>query len=120
AYGVATFYALFSTQPRPPAVAHICDDIACRLTGAEDVINDVERALGPAGTPTADGRTTWLRSPCLGMCELAPAAMITVAGEESRREVIAPVDAAGIVSRLEAAGAPTTATGRRGEGEDDW
>ena len=36
AYGVATFYALFSTKPRPPVVAHVCDDIACRLAGAED------------------------------------------------------------------------------------
>ena len=35
AYGVATFYALFATKPRPPVVAHLCDDIACRLAGAE-------------------------------------------------------------------------------------
>ena len=35
AYGVATFYALFATTPRPPVVAHVCDDIACRLAGAE-------------------------------------------------------------------------------------
>ena len=103
AYGVATFYALFSTKPRPPAVAHVCDDIACRLAGAEAVIGDVERALGPAGSPAADGRRTWLRSPCLGMCERAPAAMITIAGEAPRREVLAPVDAAAIVGRLESA-----------------
>src|SRR5215210_3221230 len=46
AYGVATFYALFSTSPRPPAVAHLCDDIACRLAGAEDVAKDLERTIG--------------------------------------------------------------------------
>ena len=46
ACGVATFYALFATKPRPPVVAHLCDDIACRLAGAETVIGDVERALG--------------------------------------------------------------------------
>src|SRR5438552_7344248 len=56
AYGVATFYALFATKPRPPAVAHVCDDIACRMAGAEDVIRDVERALGPAGAANDDGR----------------------------------------------------------------
>jgi NADH-quinone oxidoreductase subunit F len=104
AYGVATFYALFSTKARPPAVAHVCDDIACRLAGAEELIADVQRALGPAGSPGADGRQTWLRSPCLGMCELAPAAMVTIAGEQPRREVVAPVDAAAIVGRLESAG----------------
>ena len=53
AYGVATFYALFATKPRPPVVAHVCDDIACRLAGAEDVIGDVERALGAEGQPPA-------------------------------------------------------------------
>jgi len=66
-YGVATFYALLATAPRPPAVAHLCDDIACRLSGAEDVIGDVERSLGPSGAPARDGRMTWLRSPCLGL-----------------------------------------------------
>src|SRR5581483_1483649 len=25
AYGVATFYALFSTEPRPPTVVHVCE-----------------------------------------------------------------------------------------------
>src|SRR5512142_1226560 len=49
AYGVATFYALLSTEPQPPAAIHACDDIACRLAGAEDVCRDLERELGPAG-----------------------------------------------------------------------
>src|SRR6185369_7237557 len=80
AYGVATFYALLTTKSRPPAVAHVCDDIACRLAGAEELCGDLERRFGPAGTPDADGRTTWLRSPCLGVCERAPAALFTLAG----------------------------------------
>jgi NADH-quinone oxidoreductase subunit F len=104
AYGVATFYALLTTKARPPAVAHVCDDIACRLAGAEQLCGDLERSLGPAGHPAADGRTTWLRSPCLGMCERAPAALFTLAGETSVREVVAPVDSAAIAGRLERAG----------------
>ena len=101
AYGVATFYALFSTKPRPPAVAHVCDDIACRLAGAEETCADLERSVGPAGTAARDGQIGWVRSPCLGMCELAPAAMFTIAGEVPLRESVAPIDAAGIVRRLE-------------------
>jgi NADH-quinone oxidoreductase subunit F len=100
AYGVATFYALYATKPRPPVVAHVCDDIACRLAGAEQVCADLARALGEAGSPAGDGRTTWLRSPCLGLCDLAPAALITAAGESARNVTAAPVDAAGIVARL--------------------
>ena len=100
AYGVATFYALYATKPRPPVVAHVCDDIACRLAGAEEMCADLGRALGEAGAPAGDGRTTWLRSPCLGLCDLAPAALITTAGEAARNVTAGPVDAAGIVSRL--------------------
>src|SRR5260221_2030899 len=37
AYGVASFYALLATSARPPAVAHVCDDIVCRLKGAEQI-----------------------------------------------------------------------------------
>jgi NADH-quinone oxidoreductase subunit F len=107
AYGVATFYALFATTARPPVVAHVCDDIACRLAGAEPICEDLGRGVGPAGTAARDGRVTWLRSPCLGLCDRAPAAMITVAGESSRTFTLAPVDAAGITAALEAERAPT-------------
>src|SRR5215211_6755360 len=103
AYGVATFYALLATKARPPAVAHVCDDIACRLAGAEELCADLARTLGPAGEPARDGAVSWLRSPCLGACELAPAAMLTVAGEKPVRATIAPVDAAAVIGRLERA-----------------
>jgi NADH-quinone oxidoreductase subunit F len=74
AYGVASFYALFSTEPRPKTVVHVCDDIACRVNGAEDLCASLEREFGPPGSER-DG-ATWLRSPCLGMCEAAPAALV--------------------------------------------
>ncbi len=63
AYGVATFYAMFSVEPRPTSVVHVCDDLACRLAGAEEVCAKFE-----ASKPGA-----WVRSPCLGMCDQAPA-----------------------------------------------
>jgi NADH-quinone oxidoreductase subunit F len=105
AYGVATFYALFATKPRPPVVAHVCDDLACHLAGAEETATDLARSIGPEGAPSADGRRTWLRSPCLGLCERAPAAMITTAGTAPSSTVAGPVDAAGIALRMGAAGA---------------
>jgi NADH-quinone oxidoreductase subunit F len=100
AYGVATFYALFATTSRPPVVAHVCDDLACRLAGSDELCADLERTIGPEGAPGRDGQATWLRSPCLGVCERAPAAMITVAGTEPSTTVAAPVDAAGIAMRI--------------------
>jgi NADH-quinone oxidoreductase subunit F len=105
AYGVATFYALLATRERAPIVAHVCDDIACRLVGAEEVCSDLARTHGPAGQPSADGQTTWLRSPCLGLCERAPAALFTVAGDAPEQISVAPIDAVGVIARLASAAA---------------
>jgi NADH-quinone oxidoreductase subunit F len=80
AYGVATFYAMFSTEPRPGAVVHVCDDIACRVAGAGRIRERLEAEIGPSGTPGADGERTWHTSPCLGMCEQAPAALMQRSG----------------------------------------
>src|SRR5690606_21241364 len=84
AYGVASFYAMFRLEPTPPVVAHVCDDVACRMRGALDICNELEQRVGPQGTPTADGNATWHRNPCLGMCECAPAVLIQRAGEGVR------------------------------------
>ncbi len=101
AYGVATFYSFLSTTPRPPAVVRVCDDIACLAAGAGEVCAELERTVGPEGQPTADGQATWLRSPCLGQCERAPAVLLTVAGEQPIAASIAPVDAARVRTHLE-------------------
>ena len=37
------------------------------------------------GAPARDGAATWLRSPCLGLCERAPAALFTIAGRDAAR-----------------------------------
>jgi len=74
AYGVASFYAMFSTEPRPETVLHLCDDIACKVAGAENLVEDVTREIGP------DRVGQIVRSPCLGLCERAPAALLQTAG----------------------------------------
>ena len=74
AFGVASFYAMLSTTPRPPTVAYMCDDVPCRLGGAVDRISGLEAELGPPRTPRGDA--VWERSPCLGLCDLAPAALV--------------------------------------------
>src|SRR5512138_2818814 len=48
AWGVATFYALLATSPRPGRVIHVCDDIACKCSGADDLVAALERSVGPA------------------------------------------------------------------------
>ena len=88
AWGVATFYALLATTPRPRRMLHVCTDIACVARGAHDVERALETSCGPAitGAPTSDtvvideAQGGWMHSPCLGMCDMAPAAFLTVAG----------------------------------------
>jgi NADH-quinone oxidoreductase subunit F len=100
AYGVATFYATFSTTPRAPVVLHVCDDIACACAGSQDLCRALESACGPAGAPSADARATWLRSPCLGLCDRAPAALLYAAGDEPVERQLAPASAADAAAAL--------------------
>ncbi len=74
AWGVVTFYALFNVdEARPETVAHVCDDIACRMAGAERICAE----LGDRSFPRGVG---FLRSPCLGLCDQAPAVLLQVPG----------------------------------------
>ena len=104
AYGVATFYALFALEPSPPRVVHVCEDLACRCHGSEDLIAQLEERFGPEGELSADGSATWYRSPCLGRCDRAPAAMVAIAGEEPLDRAQAPVTADAVLDLL--AGGP--------------
>jgi NADH-quinone oxidoreductase subunit F len=107
-YGVATFYALLSVEPRPPRVIHVCEDLACRCNGSQELIAQLEEHLGAEGDLNADGSATWLRSPCLGQCDRAPAAMLTIAGEHPEEHVLAPVDAAGVLAAIDGREVPHT------------
>ena len=97
-HGVASFYGLFSLQPRPRVVAHVCDDIACVTQGSDKLCAELEGTLGPAGSPCSGGRAIWLRSQCLGLCERAPAALVSSAGEKSHERVLAPASAEAVQS----------------------
>jgi NADH-quinone oxidoreductase subunit F len=85
-YGVASFYALFSTEPQSDTVLHVCDDIACRVNGGEELYR------AAAAARNGDGGVSVVRSPCLGMCEQAPAAMIQWTGEEAGSRSVGGVE----------------------------
>ncbi|MFF4250318.1 NAD(P)H-dependent oxidoreductase subunit E [Streptomyces sp. NPDC001663] len=84
AYGVATFYAMFSVRPRPATVLHVCTDLACAAAGASELCAGVESRLGLGSGVHVE------RSPCLGLCERAPAALAIKAGDPVRTAVSAP------------------------------
>ncbi|MFF7765598.1 NAD(P)H-dependent oxidoreductase subunit E [Streptomyces massasporeus] len=84
AYGVATFYAMFSVEPRPATVLHVCTDLACAAAGAPELCAGIEARLGLGSGVSVE------RSPCLGLCERAPAALAIKAGDPVRTAVSAP------------------------------
>ena len=96
-YSVATFYALLSTSPRPKRIVHVCTDIACIARGSEKVCADLKKKLGPASAING-----WKHSPCLGVCERAPAALAVEAGDPAHEHLIGPATAEEIVLALNA------------------
>ncbi|HEY0831938.1 MAG TPA: NADH-ubiquinone oxidoreductase-F iron-sulfur binding region domain-containing protein [Candidatus Dormibacteraeota bacterium] len=84
AYGVVSFYGRFALEERAPLALHVCDDIACKCAGAEELCTALERSVGPAGK-------AWHRSPCLGLCDRAPAALVERAGGTHDELQIAPI-----------------------------
>ncbi len=106
-YGVASFYHLFSMRERAPRVLHVCEDIACQAAGSEALISSMEAGFGPEGTERAGA--TWTRSPCLGLCEQAPAAMLTEAGESPLTASWGHADASELGWVLEGQAPPTQA-----------
>jgi NADH-quinone oxidoreductase subunit F len=99
AYGVATFYALLTTNPRAPRVLHVCEDVACMPRGATAILEQLEKEhgapthSGPEGNHVVIGAddAIWLKSPCLGLCDQAPAAFLQVAGEEPVEHLLGDV-----------------------------
>jgi len=76
-HGVVTFYHDFRRKPVGRHVLSLCRAEACQSAGGEALAAKAEAELGVAsGETTADGRTTLGAVYCLGLCALAPAAMI--------------------------------------------
>ncbi|MEJ7771699.1 MAG: NAD(P)H-dependent oxidoreductase subunit E [Geodermatophilaceae bacterium] len=100
AYGVASFYAMLSTEPQAGRVLHVCDDVACRIAGSEDVTSALRAELGEH--PGPQDRCTFLSSPCLGLCERAPALLVQRTGYEPDVAVapFAPENLPGLVAAV--------------------
>ncbi|AQS66585.1 NADH-ubiquinone oxidoreductase-F iron-sulfur binding region domain-containing protein [Streptomyces pactum] len=107
AYGVATFYAMFSVRPRPATVLHVCTDLACTAAGATDLSTDVEARLGPESGVRVE------RGPCLGLCERAPAALVIRAGDSAR-----PACEGGTVQAVRGSGGAAPGDGKERRGRD--
>ena len=82
-WGVATFYSLLRLEPADGVPVHVCDDVPCRLRGAEALLAELEARYGPprrfTGHAHGEGPgagARWETVPCLGQCDAAPVAMV--------------------------------------------
>lgn len=77
-YGVATFYAQFSLEPKGKYEIKVCDGTACHVRGSMPVLNAIKAKLNiKAGKLTTDDGLFSLETvSCLGACGLAPVVVI--------------------------------------------
>lgn len=75
--GVASFYAFLSLVPKGRVTIRLCDDIVDRFAGLDAVVAAFEAELGIGlGETSADGAVSLETTPCIGLCDQAPAAMV--------------------------------------------
>ena len=76
-YGVATFYAQFSLNPKGENVVSVCTGTACYVKGAKGILDEVINVLGiKVGETTPDGKFSIQDTRCLGCCGIAPLLVI--------------------------------------------
>lgn len=77
-YGVATFYAHFSLEPKGKYIIRICDGTACHVNSSQALLDLVSEKLGVSPKqPTSDDLLFTLeRVSCIGACGLAPVAVV--------------------------------------------
>ncbi|MBI4701808.1 MAG: NAD(P)H-dependent oxidoreductase subunit E [Deltaproteobacteria bacterium] len=82
-YGVATFYSVFSLQPRGEHLCSVCMGTACHVRGSPRILEEFEHRLGvPAGQTTPDRTFTLATVNCVGACALGP--VVVLDGEYHR------------------------------------
>ena len=95
-YGIATFYSLFTLQPKGKYTIGLCLGTACYVRGSQLVLEELEKQLNiDVGHTTPDGMFTLDATRCIGCCGLAPAMMI---GNEVYGR-LKPADIPGIVEK---------------------
>ncbi len=76
-HGVVTFYHDFRREPAGRHVLKLCRAEACQAAGGDPLAAHAETRLGVAmGTTAPDGSVTLEPVYCLGLCALAPSAML--------------------------------------------
>jgi bidirectional [NiFe] hydrogenase diaphorase subunit len=93
-YGVATFYHLFSVQPKCNHTCSICLGTACYTKGGQALIDILTKELHlQVGTRSPNGKVLLRVERCIGNCGVAPAAIYdgVVSRQQTPQQVLAMV-----------------------------
>ncbi|MCE5313931.1 MAG: NADH-quinone oxidoreductase subunit NuoE [Armatimonadota bacterium] len=95
-FGVATFYAQFSLEPKGKYIIRVCDGTACHVRGNKTIIDAIRNKVGlkEGQKTTKDMRYTLETVSCLGACGLAPAVVINdkIFGHMTPDKVVSAID----------------------------
>lgn len=95
-YGVATFYAQFSLEPKGKYIIKCCDGTACHVRKNAGIISAISERLGlkDGAKTTADHRFTFEVVSCIGACALAPAVVVDgkVYGQVTPEAIVKVID----------------------------
>jgi NADH:ubiquinone oxidoreductase subunit E len=73
-YGIASYYTLFSLEPRGRHIIRICRSPVCHMGAEGDIFRALKRILKiDIGQTTPDALFTLETTACLGQCDRAPA-----------------------------------------------
>ncbi len=95
-YGVVSFYAQFTLNPKGEHEISVCLGTACYVKGAGDVLEELEKQLGiKSGSVTPNGKFSLDACRCIGACGLAP--VMTIGNDVYGR--LTPNQIAGILDK---------------------
>ena len=97
-YGVVTFYAQFTLNPKGEYRVSVCLGTACYVKGAQAILTKIQQELGiEAGGITDDGKFSLDATRCIGACGLAPVMTIN---DDVYGQLVAD-DIPGIISKYQ-------------------
>ena len=76
-YGVLEFYSMLYPQPAGRRIVRVCTSTLCSRVGGASAVQAAAHYLGlHPGQVSADGEWMVEEAPCLGLCDMAPAALV--------------------------------------------
>ena len=103
---VVSFYSFLSKEQKGEIVIRLCNDIVDRMQGVDSVAAAFAEELGIGfGQTTPDGKITLEWTPCIGMCDQAPAALVndevvTYLSSDKAREIVKELKSSGDTKKV--------------------